>query len=349
MKAKAYLSFFLTILVSFILANISTNTVLAAVISPDKYYIDVDINSTDTYTTLLNISTPPSSTTSKIYKIEPVGIKKIGENNERLFYTPDRSDLSEPANWITINNEFITVDPFSNNSISWSIKFPSGLTCATYYAGIAVSEVDSQNLNSGTQVAIANRVIAQIHINVMDSVKFDCKNNPNLILQEFKTTAIIPVFNYHNIEFLTTLENNSDYLVQNPKGFIELFGIGEKITLNFNPTNLDIYPKTLRSFNNIWIDSNYPKDGFLSEIIYEIKNFRFGIYTARLGITKNLTTPIISEVKLLIIPWRVILLFIIIIVITILFLRNNRRLKSELKSYKENVNAKYKQNLKSRK
>ncbi len=329
-----YRKFIYIIVISIVGIFLSFN-VKAAIISPDKYYLDIQ-NSNLEYQKLVIYSTP-NQEKPITYKVKTIGIKKVGENNDRAFYEADTNDEQEASNWIKIIDSEVTVNPGDTIEVRWGLIVPSTFNCETKLAGIAVSEVESgAEKNSGTNVSIGNEVISQVHINTLQNNSSECAYYENLILQEFNTTQSIPIYNYDNIEFNTLIENKSDYLSRNIKGYIEIIGFGEKEVIEFNDTNLDIYPHSYRSFINKWIDKDYPQGDFIQETIYELTHLKIGMYTARLGITKNIEKPIISSKTIIILPIRVIVLCITLLLIVLYIIKENINTRSELRSLRKN-------------
>lgn len=305
----------------------------AAVISPYKYYLETESSNLDNQK--LVIYSTPNQEKPLTYKIKPIGVKKVGENNERIFYEPDATNNLDAANWIKIIDDQVTVNPEETIEVKWNLTLPQNSSCDTKLAGIAVSEVASDNAaDSGSNVSVNNEVISQVHINTTRENNESCKYYEDLLLQEFSATQTIPVFNYDNIEFTTLIENRSDYLSRNIKGYIELIGLGKKEVIEFNDLNLDIYPNSLRRFNSVWVDKDYPRGDFLQEIIYEVSHFRFGQYEARLGVTFNVSPKIVSSVYVWIIPWKIVTVVAIILAIVILVVIRDRNKSRELKALK---------------
>lgn len=325
----------LILILFFLLPFFISFKVNAAVISPDKYYIEA--NETNTINKTLTIYSAPNQNKTVTYNIRVIGVKKIGTGNERSFYTPDPNNKEDISNWINIIDKQVTVDPGETVNVNWQLNIPSEYICKSSLTGLAVSEAEEASDSPGSNISIANEVISQIHVTTTKDGNNNCGYYEDLILNEFATSASIPIFNYDNIEFKTSLENRSEYLSRNVKGFIELFGIGKKVTLEFNENNLDIYPKTTRIFNTTWSDPNYPRGNFFQEFIYELTNFRIGPYTARLGITKNIQKPIISTITVWIFPWKVILFFLIILFAAIWFIKNSYKTRQEVKILKKKL------------
>lgn len=327
--------------------NISTSKLSAAVISPDKFYIDINPNQELNFELkVIADALQPNPIDLYIY---PMGMTKLGEEDDRDFFIPNLNDQAEPANWITLKIDKINLSAGQIISIPFSLK-PSAISrCGTNLASIFISSSPRSELSSqsnteaeGSQVGIKSSIVSQLHINVSEKTKEYCNEvATRLELIDFKVDSTFPIFNYHNIPFVTRIKNTGNLLSQNPKGYIELFGIGPKITIPFNQEGLDIYPETTRKFSNTWIDENYPTSGnFFEELFYEISHFRFGQYEARLGVTFNVSPKIISTVNVWIIPWRIITILLIIVSIAVIFFIRDRKRSKELKKLKKNISKK---------
>ncbi len=319
----------------FLLVLFTSYKASAAVISPDKYYIDTKESNTINKT--LTIYSAPNQNKTVTYNIRVIGVKKIGTGNERSFYSPDPNNKDDVSNWINVIDKQVKVDPGQTVNVNWQLNIPTDYLCQSSLTGLAVSEAEETTEAQGSNISIANEVISQIHISTSKVDNSNCAYYEDLILKEFKTTATLPIFNYDNIEFKTSIENESEYLSRNIKGFIELFGIGKKVTLEFNENSLDIYPKSTRIFNTTWMDPNYPRGNIFQEFIYELTNFRIGPYTARLGVTKNIQKPIIATTTIWIFPWKVILFFLVILIGVIWFAKNSYKTKQEIKYLKKEM------------
>ncbi len=316
-------------------ALFTTTKVSAATISPDKYYLDASVTSTTNHE--LKVYGDPRLVGSEHLYIYPFGMKKIGEENDREFYLPSVDELSEPANWIDVKIKEIDIKSGDIIKIPWSLT-PSNLaTCGTNIAAILVSSTPQSEALNQSAVGIHNHVVAQIHIDINKTEKSYCEDSKvNLDLLDFYIDSNFHIFNYDNIPFITRIKNNGDIIAQKPKGFIEIFGFGPKITIPFNDEDLDIYPNSIRKFKNTWIDKDYPANGtFFEQLIYEIAHFRFGQYEAKLGITKNVNTAIVDTETFWIIPWKIVLIVGIILFIFWILLSINRRKQRELDKLKK--------------
>lgn len=340
---KKFIYIFLLVIFLYLL-NPHRLNLNAAIISPDKYYIDAKPGESKRFE-LKILSDARQVDPLELY-IFSMKMEKIGEEDDRDFDVPNVNDKSIAANWIDLEVEKIVLQPSQIVSIPFTLNISEIARCGTNLASIFVSTAPREQLNRNLQneaenssVGIRNALVSQLHINIDELSKEYCDEvKSELDLLEFKVDSSLPVFNYDNITFVTRIKNNGNLLSQSPKGFIELFGTGPKITIPFNEDELDIYPGTIRRFTNTWIDSNYPVNGnFIEQLIYELTHFRFGQYEARLGITFNANPKIISTISLWIIPWRIILIALILIIAVSIFVLRDRVRAKELKDLKRKL------------
>jgi len=327
---------------SLLTASPITNTSLkAAIISPDKYYIDIKPGeSKDFELKILADARQPNPITLYIY---PMIMTKVGEEDDREFTVPNENDSAEAANWVSLGFSKVIVSAGDIVSVPFSVNVSQISRCGTNLAAIFVSSspresaTGENSIEDGSEVGIKNSIVSQLHINVNETNQEYCDEvKTKLNLLDFKVDAVIPVYNYDNISFITRISNEGNLLSQSPKGYIELFGTGSKITIPFNEAELDIYPGTTRKFTNTWVDPDYPVSGtFIEQFIYEISHFRFGQYEARLGVTFNVSPKIVSSVYVWIIPWRIVAVVGVIIAIVMLSILRDRKKSKELRSLKK--------------
>ncbi len=318
LKIFLVISFFIPL---FLLLRINP---FAIPISPDKYYIDGS-NQQELSQELTIYGREELADEQKLY-FSVIGMKKFGEEHEREFYIPNPNDDSEAANWVKLKFEEAVIKPGDTIILPWTIKIPDNMECATKTAAIMVSNSLPNPSSNQTVVSVEKQVISQIHINLEDE-EGSCIESLSLV--DFFVNRKFKVFNYDNIPFSTRIENSGLVLSQNPKGFIEIYGMGDKISIPFNEESLDIYPKTTRKFSNTWIDPDYPHNGnFFQKISYELSHLRIGKYEARLGITKNIDQQIIAYETFWIIPWRITLILGLIIGITALVASRKKSITS---------------------
>lgn len=336
---KLFILIFFFLLAS-LFSSLASSKIDAAIISPDKYYVDLQPGESKSFELkVLGDARQPDDQILYVYTMTMV---KTGEEDDREFNIPNLNDEAEPANWIKLQNSQILLSAGDIVSIPFTINVNSIARCGTNLAAIFVSSSprDTSKVNNNdaqeSLVGIKNSIVSQVHINVNEpNSKYCGEVKSRLNLLEFKIDTQFPVFNYDNIPFVTRISNEGNLLSQSPKGFIEIFGTGSKITIPFNQEDLDIYPGTTRKFTNSWVDPNYPVNGnFVEQLIYELTHFRFGQYEARLGVTFNVSPKIVSSIYLWIIPWRIVTVVLIFILIFTIFIVRDRRKSKELKTLK---------------
>lgn len=291
------------------------SNVYAIPVSPDKYFIDVAYNQTVSQE-LTIYGREQLDNAKKIY-VYAVGMIKEGEENERSFYLPDKDNQAEAANWIKIDRNEYLLSAGQTLKIPWHLTPTPFASCGTNLAAIMISTEPIMSEVGGTKVTIKKEIISQVHINIKSVPSGDCANSmSDLEFIEFNVDQALPIFNNGDVPFITKIKNNGNLISRSPKGYIEIYGLGPKVTLDFNSATLDIYPGTVRKFSDLWLEEGYPKEGSaLEQLLFELTHFRFGRYEARLGITKNVDKQIVASTYFWIIPWKVILLLIAVLLI----------------------------------
>lgn len=339
MRNKLMLGLFILVAATFF-SFFHHNFIKAAIISPDKYYIDIKPGETKEFELkVLADARQPDPVTLYIYSMS---MTKTGEEDDRDFINPNLNDEAEAANWINLGLTQVTIEAGDIVSVPFNVKVSQIAKCGTNLAAIFVSSSprdlsNSNSIDSNTsQVGIKNSIVSQLHINVDEPSNEYCDEvKTKLDLIEFSPSSVLPIYNYDNISFVTRISNEGNLLSQSPKGYIELFGTGTKITIPFNDEELDIYPGTTRKFTNTWVDPAYPVNGsFIEQFIYEVSHFRFGQYEARLGVTFNVSPKIVSSVYVWIIPWKIVTVVAIVLAIVILVIIRDRNKSRELKALK---------------
>jgi hypothetical protein len=306
-------------------------------LSPDKYY--VDLKAGETIEEKLTIYGREEYTNVKKVYITAVGMRKTGEQNDREFYLSDPLDKTELANYITLGQTEATIEPGETVIVPWTLEPSDYIGCGTNLAALMVSTepLTTEVRDGEAKVSFKQEVISQIHVTVDSTKDGDCPDNKAILeLLDFHVDKGIPIFNHGDVPFITRIENKGNLISRSPKGYIEIFGFGDKVTIPFNEQELDIYPNTIRKFDNQWLDEKYPTNGnVFSKLIYEITHLRIGRYEARLGITKNVDTQIVKSVYFWVIPWKVILLVLLIVSTVIYLFIRSRKAESKLKKMEQ--------------
>ena len=322
---------FLTFLFVITLSIIAKTSTYAIPISPDKYFININIG--ETQEKELTIMGRQEMTAPVTLYLRAVGMKKIGEEHERDFYIQDPNDKSEPANWITLSKTKVVVHPGETVTVPWSITPLSEAQCGTNLAAILISNNDySKENEDSTEVKLNKEVASQVHITINNNG--ECNNEFHLQLMDFQVVKQkilglfkLPIYNYNNAKFETRIANDGNIIARSPMGFITVAGPNiDRAQLPLNKEHYDIYPNTIRRFTTIWHDDKYPDKGnFFQKLFYEIFHWRFGKYSATLGVTKNTDTNIISTVTFLIIPWRPFVTLFVLIALTIIYFKSKKQ------------------------
>jgi hypothetical protein len=311
------------LIISSLFLCLKTKIPSAAPVSPDKYYIEGESGQVINQEITI-FGTSDITSAQKLY-IYPVGMKKVGEEHERSFYIPNPDDQDEIANWIEISKSEIIIQKADTLTIPWTLKVQDIKPCQTKLAGIVVSNINPSDIETdATQIKLGSEVVSQIHLNSFEVQEEECSTH--LSLKEFSIPKTIKIFSYDNVPFQTKIENGGQVLARSPKGFIEILGFGNRINLEFNSENLDIYPETIRKFDNLWQNEDYPREGnFLEKFLYELSHLRIGRYEARLGVTKNVEANITASTYFWVIPWRVIIVLVAMLTLTFLIAKNSRK------------------------
>ena len=266
---------------------------------------------------------------------EPVEVVFTDEDGSRDFYPIDKDDCrSGMACWIEIEESELTINPGEDTTLHYRINVPDNVTCGTKYAAIAISNEPPQEYIEGAVLRSKSIMVSQLHMNLNipeENCVYDSAGK--LLLNSFYVTKNPPIYGYENVNMVTRLHNQGDFIVRSPRGYIEIEGFNFKETLDFNELDYNVYPNSYRIFENSYVFKDYPEDGnFKDKLVYELLNLRFGKYTARLGITKNVSPAITSEVSFWIFPFRIILVIISFLLTYLIYKLVRRRLDQDKKA-----------------
>lgn len=313
---KKLLNICLGLGVAFFSLSFVASDALAVPVSPDKYF--VDINDSSVVTNELKIYGKQDQEDTKTVYISVLGMSKVGEGDERSFFNVDSSLQEELAAHIALDQTEVELAPGATVVVNWTLTPNPEIKCGTNLAAIVVTETPVELTDNGeSAVSFESEVISQVHANVNVRNGNTCENAATLTLDSFGIDQGASVFNHGDVPFTTRLENTGNLIARGPVGFIEVFGFGDKVTLPFNPTELDVYPGTFRTFENQWLDEEYPSDGnVFSQFVYELTHLRIGRYEARVGITKNVEPEqIVASVSFWVLPWKIIFVLLLIVAI----------------------------------
>lgn len=226
--------------------------------------------------------------------------------------------LTDLASWIS-GPETVTVGPGDSKEVSVSISVPTNAEPGGHFAAIFL-QTDPPNTGSG-QVAISSRLGSLVLLRV--GGEFEQGGN----ILEFATNQKQRFFTSLPVTFYYRFQNTGDDHIK-PLGDVQVtntFGMTSKL-LAANPVDGSVLPKSTRRIETSWIDSGkplkqdvdraLPEDtgkGFFGKAGYQLKNFAFGKYTAKLKLvygTQELKSTNASY-TFFVIPWQLILIVLV--------------------------------------
>jgi len=303
----------------------------AIAIGPDKYFLVSD--NSEQIQEILKVYADQNLQGPTTFYLSVQSMKKVGEEDDRIFAIPNKNELSDISNNIKLSVTQITIKPGETLDIPWTYTSNKLNSCGTNLAAIVLSNNISDSSTTGeSAVQIEYDVIAQIHIEIKKLNNISCDNSSKLELIEFYLDQNTTIFDYTDKKFITKVSNNGNVIYREPSGTIEITGFGTKNTIQFNPEKLDIYPNSTRKFTNIWQDENYPKDNLLSQIFYEFSNLRIGKYQAELILINETGKPINGIVDFWIIPWKIIIIIVLFLTSVVLIIKKFKSRNSRKKN-----------------
>jgi hypothetical protein len=237
------------------------------------------------------------------------------------------------ANWITLEKDFVdkpavmgVVNEDSIVKVNYKVKIPEDAPPGAHFAQIIVSQSDIDPTTGGSRVQLGAEVGYQILVNL----KGDRDYNTDLVDFKIKNNQFI--FPHIPAIFETSFKNNGNVYVI-PNANIEIMQFGNKIeTITMNPKQSRVFPGNSRTFENIWSEENIEEisdplvqkaeldkipTSFFDEVMYEIRNFRIGFYTAEIQGFAGAQAPYKASVNFFVLPYH--LLSIILGVLILVF------------------------------
>lgn len=215
--------------------------------------------------------------------------------NRQTSYPVDKS-VNTLTNWITLESNVVykPANPrYLNNDnvrrIGYRIDIPANAEPGSDYAVIIASERRIDSFSNAVGVS------KDLTTSVLITVDGDTVEEADLI--SFSTLNGQFIFGNLPVHFLATFKNNGNVHVV-PRGNIEIFSGSSKIdNVSLNPAQSRTLPDKTNSYLRMWsnegiedqryegqireLEAQLPKN-FFEEVIYQIRNFRIGIYTAEL-------------------------------------------------------------------
>ena len=244
---------------------------------------------------------------SKIFYLTYGNFQSVDESGNPAF-TGGKTDL---ATWIS-GPESVTVGPGDSREVPIAIRIPQEAEPGGHFAAIFLQTEPPNNSNPG-QVAISTKLGSLVLLRVGGEFE-----QGGTILN-FGTTNNQRFFSSLPVPFYYRFQNTGDDHLK-PLGDVQItntFGLTSKI-LPANPVDGSVLPKSIRRFETVWAESGGvlkqateislggPEAGFFSQTAYQLKNFAFGKYTAKLKIAYG--TPDLKSTNasftFFVLPWQ---------------------------------------------
>lgn len=281
-----------------------------------------------TVTPKLELTADPGETLQEVFKITNE------ERQSKTFYITFENfhavdETGNPAfggtpedlaTWISAPDS-LTMGPGETKDIPITIRIPTTADPGGHFAAIFVQTDPPKN----KEVAIASKLGTLVLLRVngdfaqaANILEFGTKNKQYLF-------SSLPVYFYYRFQ-----NTGADH--QKPVGDVvitNMFGRTSKI-LPANPETGSVLPKSIRRFETVWANNsgNLEEEvnptlptpagkGFWNATKYELHNFAFGTYTAKLKVvfgTKALQSAN-ATTTFFVFPWHVLLIFIILLLL----------------------------------
>lgn len=204
------------------------------------------------------------------------------ENTVANWMTLESNVVYKPENPRYINNDNV-------RKIGYRIDVPANAEPGSDYAVVIISERNAAIVDNA--VAVSKDVTTSI----LMTVEGDTVEEADLT--SFSTVNNQFIFSSLPVDFAAKFTNNGNVHVI-PRGNIEIFSGSNKIdNVSLNPTQSRTLPDKTYTYFRKWSNENIeeqreeqkikeleaqlPKN-FIEEVIYQIRNFRVGIYSAEL-------------------------------------------------------------------
>ncbi len=252
--------------------------------------------------------------------------RKVGEENDREFYLPDKN-VNSLGNWIVIDGQEIQqVLPARITKIPYHINIPLDAPPGGHYAAIIATDTENVRDENNTQVSLTSRVAGQILLTVRGDVKEE------LAIDTFQTEDRNWFYPYIPIRFITRIHNTGN-VHSTPAGYVEPF-FDKKVvkSISLNPTKLAVFPGTVRQFVSSWDDDGpFVLEGniwqrFWSQVGHEWRHFRLGFFDVRLGMVYGEAKDHAQQqsLRLLIVPYHLLLVILVALIMLIILLKKSR-------------------------
>ncbi len=316
-----------------VLSSIGVSFALGVSVSPARYEMTADKGST----VYGEFSVTNQSDVDQVYAASIENFTAQGETGVPLF-TKDSKDI---ASWLSVDKKII-VARGEKKTVTFSLNVPENAEAGGHFGAIFLysdpGEGDGVNVSIGTKVGILILLKVNGDIKLGGDIKDFSATSPEDVDLKAKTFFTeLPI----NLSYRFTNSGNDRV---NPYGVISItntFGM-KRETLSANPNQGNVLPQSTRKFDLTWGSGEKESvpSGFFSKALYQFSHFALGYYTADLriaydvtakkdgtetidDIAKNIqTSTAVAEksVKLFILPWQFLILFVVSIILLFTFL-----------------------------
>jgi|GEM_PF-4829684 len=241
----------------------------------------------------INIAFTPSDPAVLYLTIEKLEVQD-GTNQTNSKKVPGTENTL--TNWITLESKVVykPENPkYQNNDnvrrVGYRITVPTNAEPGSDYAVIIASELNSGTVNNAVAVS------KDLTTSILFTVEGNTVEEADLV--NFSTINNQFIFSSLPVEFAAKFTNKGNVHVI-PRGNIEIFSGSTKINnISLNPAQSRTLPDKTFSYLRKWtnegieeqrdeqiikqLEDQLPKN-FFEEVVYQIRNFRVGVYTAEL-------------------------------------------------------------------
>ncbi|MFA6130769.1 MAG: hypothetical protein WC730_00680 [Patescibacteria group bacterium] len=222
---------------------------------------NIDISLSQGFSFSFEILIENSSEFSNNYSIKVLDASVDSDSQDIVFLSTKIG-----AQWIVPEVTNVSLAPKENRSLLVNINVPSDLRPGSYVFGIQALE----EAGNPTNISVNYGAVSLLFLTV------EGKMETHADISNFSATK--EFFAHLPIEFSATIENDGQRMSQ-PSGAITIRNLFGSIVnvLTFNESSQRILPGQTRTLSVLWGNNDY-EEGFLQEILEEMKHFTIGIF-----------------------------------------------------------------------
>lgn len=246
------------------------------------------------------------------------------QGEAKMFYTSfenfeSRGDTGAPyfigaeeglATWINADAD-VVLAAGERSVVPYSITIPDDTKPGGYFAAIFFGTQPPATAGGG-EVSVGGK----IGILVLLSVSGEIEDKAGI--NSFTTAGERRMFSSLPVAFEYVFNNTGgDRIV--PRGEITIKNTFRVVseTLIANEHKGSVLPNSTRRFTTVWTEDATKEDkGFLGTVVAQLKDFRFGWYTANLSMVYGESAQLVAaSYSFFIIPWQLLLLVVLIVAV----------------------------------